>query len=517
MSTAPAPSTWADLPFDLLLDVSGRLHAAADYVRFHAVCTPWRDTLPPPPRRPAFLPWLIAPRDATGHRRARCVLSSCSSSGGRRRRADVLVRDRRWVIRADDGAAAAALLAASPGSSSGGGDADPLAGSSAAAAPLPPLPAKIDAWVDHAFGSVSGDGSIFLCAIEPKYESTIALAHLQPSDTAWTSVQRNSPCSSWWEESGSCCTTCHGGEVVHCSRFYWSSMASAQAVAFGSGDRRRGYLPREPGKDVQYSYMVESRGELLGVFVHVKRPGSSYVIDVVDVDAMASALSVSVYVLQDAGAGDGDQPRWVKRDDAGESLADRVFFLGWPCSFAVDASRIGVDGGCAYFLLRSKLYGGAWSKLPLMRCRLFKYRFGDDSAEFVEQLPGEWSDQACMWLRPQPTIAPTEEIRERLEASNGKATKDDDKKFRDYFRIYVGNLPRKLDSYRLRQFFSKHGKVADASVINDKKTRRSRGFGFVTMATVDDEPAHAIAKLHGQCLEGRPLRVKLADQERQSC
>jgi hypothetical protein len=37
---------WADLPLDLLRDISRRLHATTDYVRFHATCKPWRDTLP---------------------------------------------------------------------------------------------------------------------------------------------------------------------------------------------------------------------------------------------------------------------------------------------------------------------------------------------------------------------------------------------------------------------------------------------------------------------------------------
>ncbi|CAO2141197.1 unnamed protein product [Urochloa humidicola] len=117
-----------------------------------------------------------------------------------------------------------------------------------------------------------------------------------------------------------------------------------------------------------------------------------------------------------------------------------------------------------------------------------------------------------MWFLPKPAIATTEEIYDRLEALliKGKAKEQ----FGADFRVYVGNLSRKVDSYQLRQFFSKHGKVADARVMCDRKTGHSRGFGFVTMATtVDVEPAGAIAELHGQSLDGRPLRVKFADQK----
>ena len=90
-----------------------------------------------------------------------------------------------------------------------------------------------------------------------------------------------------------------------------------------------------------------------------------------------------------------------------------------------------------------------------------------------------------------------QEIRERIEPSHTKAAGGP--QFGPYFRIYVGNLPRNVDSYRLGQFFSKYGKVAEARVMCHIKTKRSRGFGFVTMATlVDHEQEQAIAKLNGQ-------------------
>ncbi|CAN6210073.1 unnamed protein product [Urochloa humidicola] len=79
------------------------------------------------------------------------------------------------------------------------------------------------------------------------------------------------------------------------------------------------------------------------------------------------------------------------------------------------------------------------------------------------------------------------------------------------FRIYVGNLPWQVDDSRLVQMFSEHGKVVDARVVYDRETGRSRGFGFVTMAT-QDELDDAIAALDGQSLDGRALRVNVAEE-----
>ena len=65
------------------------------------------------------------------------------------------------------------------------------------------------------------------------------------------------------------------------------------------------------------------------------------------------------------------------------------------------------------------------------------------------------------------------------------------------YRIYVGNLPWDVDSDRLEQIFSEHGKVVSARVVFDRETGRSRGFGFVTMST-ESELNDAIAALDGQ-------------------
>ncbi|KAL6960504.1 hypothetical protein U1Q18_038267 [Sarracenia purpurea var. burkii] len=82
--------------------------------------------------------------------------------------------------------------------------------------------------------------------------------------------------------------------------------------------------------------------------------------------------------------------------------------------------------------------------------------------------------------------------------------------FEPSFRIYVGNLPWQVDNSRLEQVFSEHGKVVDARVVYDRDNGRSRGFGFVTMSS-ETEMNDAIAALDGQSLDGRAIRVNVAE------
>ncbi|PNY03038.1 ribonucleoprotein chloroplastic-like, partial [Trifolium pratense] len=78
-------------------------------------------------------------------------------------------------------------------------------------------------------------------------------------------------------------------------------------------------------------------------------------------------------------------------------------------------------------------------------------------------------------------------------------------------RLYVGNLPWDVDNSSLEQLFSEHGKVQNARVVYDRETSRSRGFGFVTMASEDDVN-EAIAALDGQEFNGRAIRVNVAEE-----
>src|SRR4051812_36394589 len=76
-------------------------------------------------------------------------------------------------------------------------------------------------------------------------------------------------------------------------------------------------------------------------------------------------------------------------------------------------------------------------------------------------------------------------------------------------KLYVGNLSYQVDSSELEQLFGQHGQVVSAQIINDRDTGRSKGFGFVEMAT-DDEAQAAIAALNGQQHGGRALTVNEA-------
>ncbi len=75
--------------------------------------------------------------------------------------------------------------------------------------------------------------------------------------------------------------------------------------------------------------------------------------------------------------------------------------------------------------------------------------------------------------------------------------------------IYVGNLPFTTSDDDLRDMFAAHGNVDSARVIMDRETGRSRGFGFVEMAS-DGEAQAAISALNGTNFDGRSLTVNEA-------
>ncbi len=75
--------------------------------------------------------------------------------------------------------------------------------------------------------------------------------------------------------------------------------------------------------------------------------------------------------------------------------------------------------------------------------------------------------------------------------------------------IYVGNLSRDLSESELREAFAAYGEVSSASIIKDKFTSESRGFGFVEMPNKAEGDA-AIAALNGKDLKGRNLTVNEA-------
>lgn len=76
-------------------------------------------------------------------------------------------------------------------------------------------------------------------------------------------------------------------------------------------------------------------------------------------------------------------------------------------------------------------------------------------------------------------------------------------------KVYVGNLPFSVDDEKLKELFSSFGEIEEATVIKDKYSGRSKGFGFVTFK--DEASAKkAISKMNGNKVEERELKVNEA-------
>ncbi|KAF7350436.1 RNA-binding domain-containing protein [Mycena venus] len=77
-------------------------------------------------------------------------------------------------------------------------------------------------------------------------------------------------------------------------------------------------------------------------------------------------------------------------------------------------------------------------------------------------------------------------------------------------KLYIGNLSYNTNDDSLRNCFASFGNITDSIVMKDRETGRSRGFGFVTYST-DDEAQQAIDRMNDQDLDGRRVRVNLAN------
>jgi hypothetical protein len=379
----------SDLPPELLPCIAGHLHAAVDVVRFHAVCREWRDALRYLPRRPSFLPWLLAPwptpddDTAAAGGACRCVFSRTTyhapGLGNRDKRVAHYDGGASWFV--------------------GGLFVNPLTGRAAACAVDDPY---LSDWIDNE-GSrciFSGDGTLLTCCF---YDAGPPLSIY---GAIWCPDYQQV-----WKRLGdadsderACAVAYHDGAAVcvDLARCYVHEIGGPAA-----GDQTTFLpLPDEPGKVRRRSYLLELRGELLLTSV-LQDAGCTD-----DDDDDDDRLSVSVHAFDlvaalnaldqlDAavdGAGGGDPPSpsvWGKMDGA---TGDHVLFLGYPSSFAVEAARYGgeVPGGSAYFVGRSK------------PCRVYRCSFKDDgtAATLVDTLPAGWNDERCMWFLPEPDIAP---------------------------------------------------------------------------------------------------------------
>src|SRR5262249_34494918 len=77
-------------------------------------------------------------------------------------------------------------------------------------------------------------------------------------------------------------------------------------------------------------------------------------------------------------------------------------------------------------------------------------------------------------------------------------------------KLYVGGLSYSTTGETLREYFSQCGTVESASVITDKFSGQSRGFGFIEMATAE-EAQRAISELNGKELDGRKITVNVSN------
>ncbi|KAI4969461.1 hypothetical protein ZWY2020_000375 [Hordeum vulgare] len=198
--------------------------------------------------------------------------------------------------------------------------------------------------LDNPRGIISGDGTILL--YNSKRESARRLAFmatfLRPGDVTWTQVKTTLDYS---PDTG----------------IYFSATA-----AYHNGK-------------------ILFRGQLLWVSVMVKRRE----------DERTHVFSLVVHASEE----EEDEMRWVVVRD-GASLGGQVLFLGSCASFTMDAARLGVDGGCAYFIFAHDV---------------LRYNFVNGEVTLVENLPLAWpAIKDGDWLLPQPTIASIQEIRNRL-------------------------------------------------------------------------------------------------------
>ncbi|KAE8771213.1 hypothetical protein D1007_56900 [Hordeum vulgare] len=407
-----ATKPWAFLATDLLLDVSGRLHDARDFVRFHAVCRPWRNAARTPARHKLF-PWMLSQHPGRGMLMHTPVFYSGSvppeatSSYHRCYDGNVLPScdDTAWVAGRNgeaiwrfDGRPPKPTLR------------DIITG---AVTPLPHFPAGnhgIRRRMGNSHGVVYGDGTVFLYSfVDLNIDITVfTAAILRPGDTAWMIMEKRLYGAAAYDNN---CAAYHDGKVLAWTRRHFYCFTTDDLANNGGdtdGIRLEMTEDRPEHKRYMryYNYVFESRGELLWASVLLEREWYNKNMDTLSTNVpVVPALAVMVRAAEEEVDGGKIKMQWVERD--GRSLGDHVLFLGFPTSFTADSDQLGMDGGCAYFVFLH---------------RLLKYNFITGETKPVESPRTGWiSPDAHVWLRPQPVISPVEEIQKRLRIrANGK-------------------------------------------------------------------------------------------------
>ncbi|KAF8757489.1 hypothetical protein HU200_010841 [Digitaria exilis] len=490
-AAASSSPPWADLPAELLGDIAGRLHTTADYVRFHAICRSWRAVHVEEEDHKPRLPWLLAPSSSTfdddlqlEEQRCRCVFSKETY----RMPGICDVRDRRVACTSS----AAAWLVTGGGQHNKGVVVrlvNPLTGKQEQ---VPDEGIISTEWLGRRHRIISGAGAVVLVYElddlnpAPDYDEyprrrRFRVSFLRPGCKRWLSV------SSYLRFTDRCCAVaCYRDSFVVCVGLVYCHVLKPYGAPTSGvhGTREvRVALPGQPaGKVRRSSYLVECDGGDL-LLARVLQDTTS--------SCIGGGLSVSLHELRLENNGGQDHElavEWVRRDDADMMiwLRDHVLFLGFPASFAAKAAPYNgeVSGGTTYFVIES---GGQGRRRPLSvakTCSVYKYSFHNNEATLVETLPSGWHDARCLWFLPRPQIQTLFEHQKEGsgEPAGNFAGESDGARQQMQLRIYAGDLSPKVDNARLREMFSVYGKVATARVAYDKRGR-SRGFGFVTMAT----------------------------------
>ncbi|KAM0894958.1 hypothetical protein ACQ4PT_024154 [Festuca glaucescens] len=258
---------WSDLPADVVREISSRVWAAVDFVYFHAVCKPWRNSRDPPSLRTTttqFLPWLLAPAEKeSAHLKFRSVFSNASY---RATPASPLPW-KNWVCSAD-GTAFWYLTIENLRPSLH----DPLTGE---VTHRPLFPCRLNHWEkDNPCSVVYGDGSTFLYKIIRDGDVVrFQAALLKHGDTEWVIVERTFEAV----RSGELYAAYHGGKIMVTmeTRLWHVITPDSHNVVAGDMLIPQPLCTRQQGTYIyfscdcrrHYNFLVESHGELLWALV----------------------------------------------------------------------------------------------------------------------------------------------------------------------------------------------------------------------------------------------------------
>ncbi|XBI33269.1 hypothetical protein VPH35_056618 [Triticum aestivum] len=484
---------WLDLPVpaDLLREISSRLRTTADFIRFHAVCMLWRDSHEPTTTVATItndhfhlLPWPLSPGKKDDDS---LEYTNLFSEAGYRTPPPISVMGMNWLASNDDTTIRYFTVSHSIRPTI---LYDPLFRGALSHLPLFPQGFQLG---ENPSGIVYSSGWTRKHNMIDEDVSDFRAALLCPGDDQWTVVQRN------LEETfhGEFCIAYFSGNIlVAVNDILWYALMKSTTIT----SKEDVMVPRpwslpEDLHDYDYNYVLQSRGELLWVTVHITMNYRGKQL----CPGLVCGVLMFIHTLEQVDE-ERESLRWVRKD--GKSLADRVLFLGWPNSFAVEASQLGVNGGLAYFVFCDDKD----SYPSPERHGLFRYNLKNMTAQ-------GWDNEMCTWLNPQLTITP---IPHGPTTTRSNTLPDSRmthirRHYGPCFRVLVRNLPLSAKSSQLQHLFSKHGRVSSAEVIYYKKTKTSQGIGLVTMATMHGCRADALAAIEGLLLDGCCLNVILVN------